>query len=138
MVRYGLPALPLEDIGLLVIENVDNLICPAEFKLDLPPHLEFDLRQVFKNLDVVNPGVKRIPLSARTGEGVEEWCSWLMSRGGAPRRRYPDKAMYILVQVRSHHKYMVSWLCSGRLPGMLTIVTVTARLLPRQEGATIP
>ena len=31
MVRSALPALPLEDIDLLVIENVGNLVCPAEF-----------------------------------------------------------------------------------------------------------
>jgi hydrogenase nickel incorporation protein HypB len=33
MVRSALPALPLEDIDLLVIENVGNLVCPAEFRV---------------------------------------------------------------------------------------------------------
>jgi hydrogenase nickel incorporation protein HypB len=33
MVRYGLPGLPLEDIDALIIENVGNLVCPAEFKV---------------------------------------------------------------------------------------------------------
>ena len=33
MVRSALPALPLDDIGLLVIENVGNLVCPAEFRV---------------------------------------------------------------------------------------------------------
>ena len=33
MVRSALPALPLADIGLLVIENVGNLVCPAEFRV---------------------------------------------------------------------------------------------------------
>lgn len=31
MVRYGIPALPLQDIDVLIIENVGNLVCPAEF-----------------------------------------------------------------------------------------------------------
>src|SRR5690348_13010701 len=31
MVRSALPSLPLDDIDLLVIENVGNLVCPAEF-----------------------------------------------------------------------------------------------------------
>ena len=33
MVRYALPSLPLEEIELLVIENVGNLVCPAEFRV---------------------------------------------------------------------------------------------------------
>ncbi len=33
MVRSALPDLPLADLDLLVIENVGNLVCPAEFKV---------------------------------------------------------------------------------------------------------
>jgi hydrogenase nickel incorporation protein HypB len=33
MVRSALPALPLPDLDLLVVENVGNLVCPAEFKI---------------------------------------------------------------------------------------------------------
>jgi hydrogenase nickel incorporation protein HypB len=120
MVRYGLAALPLEDIDVLVIENVGNLVCPAEFKVgehsrvmvsavtegedkplkyplmfrsaelvlvnkvDLLAHLDVDLAQFLRNLDVVNPGVARILMSARTGQGIEEWCSWLMTRRWRP------------------------------------------------------
>jgi hydrogenase nickel incorporation protein HypB len=116
MVRYGLAALPLEDIDVLVIENVGNLVCPAEFKVgehsrvmvsavtegedkplkyplmfrsvelvlvnkvDLLAHLDVDLAQFLRNLDAVNPGVARILMSARTGQGIAEWCSWLMTR----------------------------------------------------------
>jgi hydrogenase nickel incorporation protein HypB len=116
MVRSGLPSLPLQDIDLLLIENVGNLVCPAEFrvgedsrvmvyavtegedkplkyplmfrsvelvlinKVDLLPHLDFDLQQFLRNLDNVNPGVKRLLMSARTGQGIEEWCSWLTAR----------------------------------------------------------
>ena len=33
MVRSAIPTLPLDEIDLLVIENVGNLVCPAEFKV---------------------------------------------------------------------------------------------------------
>jgi hydrogenase nickel incorporation protein HypB len=116
MVRSGLGELPLEDIDILIIENVGNLVCPAEFrvgedvrvmvysvtegeekplkyplmfrsadlvlvnKVDLLEHLDFDLEQFLGNLDAVNPGVKTILTSARTGQGVDEWCDWLGQR----------------------------------------------------------
>jgi hydrogenase nickel incorporation protein HypB len=113
MVRSALPALPLEEIDLLVIENVGNLVCPAEFrvgenaramvssvaegedkplkyplmfrtcelvvvnKVDLLPHLDFDLDRYLHNLDQVNPGVEWMTVSARTGEGVAGFRDWL-------------------------------------------------------------
>ena len=116
MVRSGLGELPLADIDVLVIENVGNLVCPAEFKvgedvrvmvysvtegeekplkyplmfrsadlvlvnkIDLLEHLDFDLEQFLGNLEAVNPGVDRILVSARTGQGVDEWCSWVERR----------------------------------------------------------
>jgi hydrogenase nickel incorporation protein HypB len=33
MVRSALPALPLDDLDLLIVENVGNLVCPAEFRI---------------------------------------------------------------------------------------------------------
>jgi hydrogenase nickel incorporation protein HypB len=114
MVRSALPELPLEEIDLLVIENVGNLVCPAEFavgedvramvcsvtegedkplkyplmfrtcelvvvnKADLLPHLDFDLERFLGNLDTVNPGVRRMLVSARTGEGVDAFRDWLL------------------------------------------------------------
>jgi hydrogenase nickel incorporation protein HypB len=116
MVRSGLGELPLEDIDILIIENVGNLVCPAEFKvgedvrvmvysvtegeekplkyplmfrsadlvlvnkIDLLEHLDFDLEQFLGNLDAVNPGVRTVLTSARTGQGVDEWCDWLGKR----------------------------------------------------------
>src|ERR687896_2522443 len=113
MVRTALPSLPLEAVDLLVIENVGNLVCPAEFrvvedvramissvtegedkplkyplmfracelvilnKIDLLPHLDFDVDRFFGNLDQVHPGVDRMLVSARTGEGVGEVRGWL-------------------------------------------------------------
>jgi hydrogenase nickel incorporation protein HypB len=114
MVRSAIPALPLDEIDLLVIENVGNLVCPAEFrvgedvramvcsvtegedkplkyplmfrtcelvivnKIDLLPHLEFDVDRLLHNLDQVHPGVARMLVSARTGEGIEQLRDWLV------------------------------------------------------------
>jgi hydrogenase nickel incorporation protein HypB len=33
MVRSAIPSLPLEEIDLLIVENVGNLVCPAEFRI---------------------------------------------------------------------------------------------------------
>jgi hydrogenase nickel incorporation protein HypB len=123
MVRSALPAVPLDKLDLLVIENVGNLVCPAEFrvgedrrvmvssvtegedkplkyplmfraselvlvnKIDLLPHLDFDLDRFLANLDAVHPGVSRLLVSARTGEGIEEWRRWLTE--ATARERQP-------------------------------------------------
>jgi len=120
MVRSALPALPLDEIDLLVIENVGNLVCPAEFrvgedarvmvssvtegedkplkyplmfrtcelvlinKIDLLEHLDFDLDAFLHNLDAVHPGVPRMLVSARTGEGIDAFRDWLLE---LPARR---------------------------------------------------
>jgi hydrogenase nickel incorporation protein HypB len=114
MVRSGLTRLPLADLDLLLIENVGNLVCPAEFavgedaramvyaitegeekplkypvmfraaevvvvnKIDLLPHLDFDLDRFLTNLADVNPKAEVIQASSRTGDGVPAWCAWLL------------------------------------------------------------
>ena len=113
MVRSALPALPLEELDLLIVENVGNLVCPAEFrigedvrvmissvtegedkplkyplmfracelvvvnKIDLLAHLDYDLELFLHHLDTVHPGVPRMLVSAKTGEGVEGFAAWL-------------------------------------------------------------
>jgi hydrogenase nickel incorporation protein HypB len=113
MVRSALGEVPLGEIDLLVIENVGNLVCPAEFrvgedarvmvssvtegedkplkyplmfrtcelvvinKIDLLAHLDFDLDRFLHHLDQVHPGVERMLVSARTGEGVDAFRDWL-------------------------------------------------------------
>src|SRR3954451_21136324 len=123
MVRSAMPQLPLADIDLLVIENVGNLVCPAEFrvgedlrvmvsavtegeekplkyplmfrtadlvlvnKIDLLPHLDVSLDKLLWNLDAVHPGVERVLVSARTGEGIDQWRDWLVAaaaKAGTP------------------------------------------------------
>jgi hydrogenase nickel incorporation protein HypB len=51
-------------------------------KVDLLEHLDFDLDKFLYNLDAVNPGVATMLLSARTGEGVEAFRSWLAGVAG--------------------------------------------------------
>jgi hydrogenase nickel incorporation protein HypB len=116
MVRTAVPVLPLDEVDLLVIENVGNLVCPAEFrvgedaramissvtegedkplkyplmfracelvilnKIDLLPHLDFDMDRFLHNLNQVHPGVEHMLVSARTGEGVEQVRTWLAQR----------------------------------------------------------
>jgi hydrogenase nickel incorporation protein HypB len=113
MVRAALPEVPLDELDLLVVENVGNLVCPAEFrigehrramvcsvtegedkplkyplmfracelvlvnKIDLLPHLEYDLDLFLANLRTVNPACAHLLVSARTGEGVEGFREWL-------------------------------------------------------------
>jgi len=124
MVRSALGDVPLAETDLLVIENVGNLVCPAEFKvgedarvmvssvtegedkplkyplmfrtcdlvlvnkIDLLEHLDYDLDLFMHHLDAVHPGVPRMLVSARTGEGVAQWRDWLLERvaegAGAP------------------------------------------------------
>jgi hydrogenase nickel incorporation protein HypB len=115
MVRSALPRLPLADLDLVVIENVGNLVCPAEFdvgedaramvfsvtegedkplkypvmfrsadmviinKIDLLPYLDFDMALFRSNLRDVNPDVRTIETSAKTGAGIDDVCAWLTS-----------------------------------------------------------
>jgi hydrogenase nickel incorporation protein HypB len=123
MVRSALPSIPFEEIDVLVIENVGNLVCPAEFrvgehrrvmvasvtegedkplkyplmfracelvlinKIDLVPHLDFDLDKLIRHVEAVHPGVSVLLMSARTGEGVEDWRRWLIKAAG----RMPER-----------------------------------------------
>lgn len=116
MTRQGLEALGTEDIDLAILENVGNLVCPAEFdtgavknamilsvpegddkplkyplmfevcdvllinKIDVLPYFDFDLDAVAERARARNPKIDIIPVSARTGEGIDRWCDWLRSQ----------------------------------------------------------
>lgn len=107
---------------LLIIENVGNLVCPAEFnlgedmklvilsvaegadkplkyplifkesgavlfsKIDLLPYVDFDYDGAVNDVNMLHPGVKLFPLSAKTGEGMDEFCSWLKEQTAAKRK----------------------------------------------------
>lgn len=116
MIAQALGGLDLDTLDLLLIENVGNLVCPAEFevgehrkamvysitegedkplkypvmfrsvgavlvnKMDLAPHLDFDMALFRRNLTAVNPDATVIEISARTGEGMDAWLDWLRQR----------------------------------------------------------
>jgi hydrogenase nickel incorporation protein HypB len=118
MVRGGLGQLDLDGIDLLVVENVGNLVCPAEFnigenakvmicsvtegddkpqkyplmfqvssvlllnKVDLLPHVAFDLERFRADAFKVNPRLEIMAISCKTGEGLESWFRWLEDRSG--------------------------------------------------------
>jgi hydrogenase nickel incorporation protein HypB len=107
--------------NLVFVENVGNLVCPAEFevgehakvallsvtegedkplkyplmfqeadcllvtKMDLAPYLELDLETLVANVRQMNPRAAIIPVSAKTGEGLDLWFDWVRSQvqGGA-------------------------------------------------------
>jgi hydrogenase nickel incorporation protein HypB len=46
-------------------------------KTDLLPHLEFDIGQTIANARRVNPGIKVLQVSAKTGEGLDAWAQWI-------------------------------------------------------------
>jgi hydrogenase nickel incorporation protein HypB len=113
MVGGALDKVPLGPKGILFIENVGNLVCPASFdlgenrkvvvvsvtegedkplkypdmfavadlvlvnKVDLVPHLEFDVKLLETNVHRVRPGVPILRVSAKTGEGFAPWLAWL-------------------------------------------------------------
>lgn len=115
MTRQGLDNVDLEGIDLVILENVGNLVCPAEFdtgscrnamilsvpegddkplkyplmfsvcdlvvinKTDVMPYFDFDLDKCKEYIRMRNPMAKVIPISAKTGEGVEAFAEWLLA-----------------------------------------------------------
>jgi len=113
MTRQGLEGLGATGTNLVILENVGNLVCPAEFdtgavknamilsvpegddkplkyplmfsicdvvlinKIDVMPYFNFDMEKCKANIKLRNPNAKIIPISALTGDGMEEWTNWL-------------------------------------------------------------
>jgi len=115
MTKQGLTGLGTEDVDFVILENVGNLVCPAEFdtgasknamilsipegddkplkyplmfsivdvllinKIDAIDYFDFNLEVVKERVKKLNPNIKVIPISARTGEGIDEWANWIRS-----------------------------------------------------------
>ncbi|WP_250125309.1 hydrogenase nickel incorporation protein HypB [Chroococcidiopsis sp. CCMEE 29] len=98
---------------LVLVENVGNLVCPAEFevgehakvallsvtegedkplkypimfqeadcllitKMDLAPYLDVDISRIEANVRQINPDVTILPVSAKTGAGLQAWFEWV-------------------------------------------------------------
>ncbi len=113
MVSKGLDAMDLDALDLVIIENVGNLVCPAEFdtgairnvmilsvpegddkplkyplmftvcdvllvnKIDYLELSDFDLATMRERVKRLNPSIEIFEISAKTGQGVDEWVAWL-------------------------------------------------------------
>lgn len=114
MTKQGLDSLDLNNIDLVILENVGNLVCPAEFdtgstkncmilsvpeghdkplkyplmfsicdlvlinKIDVAPYFDFDFKACEANIKMRNPNAKIIPISAKNGDGVENFANWIL------------------------------------------------------------
>ena len=123
MIESALKDMPLDSLDLILIENLGNLICPAEFtlgehkraliaslpegddkpikyplifvdadaviinKMDLLPHVDFDIAAFRRSVSGLNPDAEVFQLSCKTGEGIEEWCSWILEKTRANATR---------------------------------------------------
>lgn len=113
MTRQGLDELGASGLDLVVLENIGNLICTAEFdtgasknamilsvpegddkplkyplmfkvvdvilvnKIDAAEFFNFNLDVFKEHIKKLNPNAKIIPISAKTGEGIERWADYL-------------------------------------------------------------
>lgn len=116
MTRQGLDNLDLEETDLVILENVGNLVCPAEFdtgatcnamilsvpegddkplkyplmftvcdlviinKTDVMPYFDFDIERCKKYIHLRNPKAQIIPVSAKTGDGMDALAEWLLKQ----------------------------------------------------------
>ena len=115
MTRQGLDNVALSNFDLVILENVGNLVCPAEFdtgavrnamilsvpegddkplkyplmfsvcdlvlvnKIDVMPYFDFDLERCKEYIHQRNPKAQVIPISAKTGEGIDVFAEWLLN-----------------------------------------------------------
>ncbi len=113
MTEQGIKEFGTADLDLVVLENVGNLVCPAEFdtgasknamilsvpegddkplkyplmfsicdvvlinKIDTKSVFDFDDEAVIERIHKLNPDCEIYFISAKTGEGVDNWCNWL-------------------------------------------------------------
>jgi hydrogenase nickel incorporation protein HypB len=105
----------IDDLDLIILENIGNLVCPAEFdtgahknmmilsvpegddkplkyplmfsvcdlvlisKIDTMPYFDFDLDKAIANIKALNPNAEILPVSAKTGEGIDKFAKWILS-----------------------------------------------------------
>jgi hydrogenase nickel incorporation protein HypB len=59
-------------------------------KLDLLPHVDFDIAHAIENARAINPELTILSLSARTGEGMEGWYDWLRRTSSLALKQPPS------------------------------------------------
>ena len=110
-------------LDLLILENIGNLVCPAEFdtgahknitilsipegddkplkyplmytvsdvvlinKIDTMGYFDFDLEKAKERILALNPKAVFFPISAKTGEGLDAVCTWILDELNAIRNR---------------------------------------------------
>jgi len=115
MTAEGLDALEADDLDLVILENIGNLLCPADFdtgavksvmilsvpegddkplkypamfamvdvllvnKIDAAALFDFDMQALSGRVQQLNPDIVILPISAKTGEGMDAWVNWLRS-----------------------------------------------------------
>lgn len=113
MTRQGIRNLGTEGLDLVILENVGNLVCPAEFdtgsvknamilsvpegddkplkyplmftisdvllinKIDAADYFDFDFDACAARVKKLNPAIEIIPISAKTGEGIDRFAEWI-------------------------------------------------------------
>lgn len=60
-----------------IYRGIDALIVN---KIDLQPYVEFNMDYFRRGVELLNPGVVTFPISCRTGEGIDRWAEWLLSK----------------------------------------------------------
>jgi len=88
-IRIGLLSTPEGDDKVLkypsLFSSIDLMIIN---KMDLAAHLDFDVERTIEECRSLNPEVRVFTVSARTGEGMEELCTFIQSQlpGSGPKR----------------------------------------------------
>lgn len=113
MTKQGLDSFGADEFDFVVLENVGNLVCPAEFdtgasknamilsvpegddkplkyplmftvsdcvlinKIDTKSVFDFDDKAVVERIKKLNPNCEIFFISAKTGEGIDNWTDWL-------------------------------------------------------------
>jgi len=67
----------------VIIQNAALLLFT---KVDLLPHVDFDMARASELARRIHPEIEILPLSSRTGEGMDAWIEWLAHRHGAIRK----------------------------------------------------
>ena len=116
MTKRGLDRLGIDDLDLVFLENIGNLVCPAEFdvganlktmilsvpegddkplkyplmfqvsdvllvnKIDTMQVFDFDMQRLKENVAGLHSGMDIIPISSKTGDGVQEWIKYLSEK----------------------------------------------------------
>ena len=64
-------------------------------KIDLLPHVDFDVERCLGYARRINPAIECLQLSATTGQGLDAWCAWLRRQLASEALAGPDRSAAI-------------------------------------------